>query len=202
VRRALGHKYEVKRADEPIPGLIDKRVFIQLQEAPLVVADLSGHNPNVFYELAVRHLLRKPFIQMIDKNDDLPFDIAKQNTIFFDISSLTSVEEAKKELRAQEELVSQPDFEMESPVAEALRYKELEASDNPMAGQLQAILDELVRVRRDLTEVKAGTDGTWIPHLDRTPYLDRTISRDLGASKRITLGELLEEYGRDEKDDG
>ena len=56
------------------PGLITRQIVTHLIESDLVIADLSGHNPNVFYELALRHALKKPFVQMIHKGEDLPFD--------------------------------------------------------------------------------------------------------------------------------
>src|SRR5690242_1093880 len=53
------------RADQlPDPGIITSQIIQYLVESPLVVADLTGRNPNVFYELAVRHATGKPVVQM------------------------------------------------------------------------------------------------------------------------------------------
>ena len=47
----------VKRADEdPRPGLIDAQMIKDLLVADLVIADLSGVNPNAFYEIGIRHM--------------------------------------------------------------------------------------------------------------------------------------------------
>src|SRR5919107_6431938 len=52
--------YEVFRADqEQRAGEIRTDMFQELLLADLVVADLSIDNPNVWYELGVRHALRK-----------------------------------------------------------------------------------------------------------------------------------------------
>lgn len=60
--------YEPKRADSfATPGIITKQIIEQLIDAPLVIADLTDYNPNVFYELAVRHAVRKPVVQLIDR---------------------------------------------------------------------------------------------------------------------------------------
>ena len=60
-KKALAEKYEVIRGDEiDEPGMITSQVLRAVQESPLVVADLTGHNPNVLYELAVRHAIEKP----------------------------------------------------------------------------------------------------------------------------------------------
>ncbi len=81
----LGLDYEAPlRADQiTTPGTITSQVFEQLWTADLVVADLTGANANVFYELAVRHLSKKPFVQMIEKGEKLPFDVAPERTIHF-----------------------------------------------------------------------------------------------------------------------
>jgi len=47
------------------------------------VADLFGNNPNVYYELALRHAFSKPFIQMQDSSEK-PFDRQGIRTIRFD----------------------------------------------------------------------------------------------------------------------
>src|SRR5262245_40370896 len=44
------------------PGTITHHVIDRLQNDPMVIADLTGHNANVFYELAIRHAVRKPLV--------------------------------------------------------------------------------------------------------------------------------------------
>src|SRR3546814_9033715 len=57
----------VRRADEiPEPGMIDSQVIKSVHDADLVVADLSKHNAKAFYELAIRHMVEKPVIHMIE----------------------------------------------------------------------------------------------------------------------------------------
>ena len=65
------------RADEiPHSGSIDEKMYQQLLEADVVVADLSTSNANAFYELGVRHALR-PYTTIIIADNKLtyPFDI-------------------------------------------------------------------------------------------------------------------------------
>lgn len=92
VRPALdGFGIEVKRADEiQDPGIITKQIFEYLLKARLVVADLSYHNPNVFYELAIRHARNLPVVQMIRKADRIPFDVNQTRTIVVDTTDLYS----------------------------------------------------------------------------------------------------------------
>jgi hypothetical protein len=76
VKKALQEKYEVRRADEiGLPGIITVQVIEALLKAPLVVADLSDGNPNVYYELAIRHLAKKPVVHLIKEGQEVPFDV-------------------------------------------------------------------------------------------------------------------------------
>ncbi len=82
---------KVVRADGiDTPGVITKQVIEHIAKAKLVVADLSFHNPNVFYELALRHATGKPTIHLIRSTDRIPFDIDQFRTIRIDTSGLYS----------------------------------------------------------------------------------------------------------------
>lgn len=81
--------FEVKRADEiQNPGLINKQIFEFLLKSRLAIADLSYHNPNVFYELAIRHARNLPVVQLIRRADRIPFDINQSRTIVVDTTDL------------------------------------------------------------------------------------------------------------------
>ena len=69
--------YEVFRADKALEaGEIREEMFQELLLADLVVADLSIDNPNVWYELGVRHALRSRGIVLIQsQRDKQPFDV-------------------------------------------------------------------------------------------------------------------------------
>ncbi|MBX7210377.1 MAG: hypothetical protein K1X78_18845 [Verrucomicrobiaceae bacterium] len=81
------HGYDVKRADDlKGGGSISKDIILPLAQADLVVADLTGLNPNVFYELGVRHALRgKGTIMLLDESrgDPIPFDITTYRVLRF-----------------------------------------------------------------------------------------------------------------------
>ncbi|MEA2564180.1 MAG: hypothetical protein QOH06_5684 [Acidobacteriota bacterium] len=59
----------------PIQGSIIEDILDNLNRADLVVADLTDRNPNVFYELGVRHSLRDATILIAQRIDDIPFDL-------------------------------------------------------------------------------------------------------------------------------
>ena len=65
------------------PGMITRQVIEYILRSRLVIADLSFHNPNVFYELALRHATRLPIVQIIRAGDLIPFDIHQMRTIVY-----------------------------------------------------------------------------------------------------------------------
>ena len=91
--------YQSIRADELEHfGNITRDIIELLHESDLVIADLSGKNANVFYELGVRHALyRCGTIPIIREGETLPFDIANYRAIFYS-SELDGPERFRKEL--------------------------------------------------------------------------------------------------------
>jgi hypothetical protein len=81
VRRA---KLKCKRADE-IFGVkpIVQDIWESINRAELVIADLTGRNPNVFYEAGLSHALPKKLIQISQTMDDVPFDVRPIRTIVY-----------------------------------------------------------------------------------------------------------------------
>lgn len=63
------------------PGMIGKQLIEHILKAPIVIADLSFHNPNVFYEICLRHTTRQPIVQIIRAADTIPFDVNQYRTI-------------------------------------------------------------------------------------------------------------------------
>ena len=78
--------------------MITNQVIQCIIEDPLVIADLTGHNPNVFYELALRHVTRKPLILIIQSGELIPFDVSGARAIYVNYPDLDSVQEAKEEV--------------------------------------------------------------------------------------------------------
>lgn len=93
--------FDVVRADKiPRPGVITNDIVELIQTAELCIIDLTGHNPNVYYECGRRHETGKPFIQLIRRGETLPFDVAGIRTINYDLSSARTAHECVGEIQS------------------------------------------------------------------------------------------------------
>ena len=69
-------KLTVARGDDFFTaGSIISDIWNAINSCRIVVADCTGRNPNVFYEIGMAHTLGKPVILISQNKDDIPFDI-------------------------------------------------------------------------------------------------------------------------------
>jgi hypothetical protein len=149
--------YEVIRADKiSEPGIITHQILQHIVDAPLVIADLTERNPNVFYELALRHAIRKPLVQLIKKGELIPFDVAATRIIQFDLQNLDSVDAAKVEIVAQIKSLEAGKNDTDNPISVSLDLKMLKESGNPEERSLADIVEAISDLRLAVTSVDKG----------------------------------------------
>jgi len=133
--------FECKRADESYENpKIDDDIINHLIEDELVIADLTDHNANVFYELAVRHSIQKPVILLIEKPQKIPFDITTYRAIFYDFNDVKVFKAAEEELRRQVKAVVDGKFIPDSPIKGSLLSLERSDSDPDKWNEILTIL--------------------------------------------------------------
>jgi hypothetical protein len=146
--------YEAVRADRiSEPGLITAQVITHILEAPLVLADLSEHNPNVFYELAIRHAIGRPLVQIIRASERIPFDVAGMRTIPVDHHDLDSVAEARQELVRQIKAVEKDPARVHSPISTAINLQNLRSSERPVEQLLGEMNAAILQLRSSITHI-------------------------------------------------
>jgi hypothetical protein len=155
-------------------GSITSQVIKRLFEDELVVANLTGLNPNVMYELAIRHATGLPLVCLAEHGTELPFDVYGERTVFY-ANDMAGVEELGKALRKSiEEALKEK--EPDNPVYRVRKdkiFREVSAPDSIQ----QYILEKLESIERHMTSITQ-------PH---TNYL-------LAPSKGF-LGSLDQAYG-------
>jgi hypothetical protein len=92
---------EPLRADELFStGTVIEQIWEQIQKSKILLADLTGKNPNVFYELGLAHAAHKPVVFTSANLDDVPFDLRHLRVIVYDIRDPSWGEKLKASLTA------------------------------------------------------------------------------------------------------
>jgi hypothetical protein len=75
-------------------GQITDDIWNSIMDARILVADLTGNNPNVFYETGVAHALDRPVILLTQQGSQVPFDLQGVRYISYDPRALRGLAEA------------------------------------------------------------------------------------------------------------
>lgn len=59
-------------------------IWHSIRKARLIVAELSGRNPNVMYEIGLAHAIGKPIVLLTRNEEDVPFDLRSLRYIYYD----------------------------------------------------------------------------------------------------------------------
>ena len=117
---------------------INATIINYLKTAPMVIADMTDHNPNAFYELGFRQALELPLIPIIRVGERLPFDVMTTRTVFYD-TDVSKIEESKENLKSK--IQSFENFKMpESSLDKSVTLDEL---DDKLTKKLDKILNLL-----------------------------------------------------------
>jgi hypothetical protein len=192
--------YKLLRADKiGSPGVITSQVIEHVVNASLVVADLSEKNANAFYELAVRHAFRKPIVQVISVEWDLPFDVAAMRTVFFDLTDPDRIEEAKKELAEHLDAIEQDDAVTETPISAALDLQELRSSGDVLAkavAEIQATLSVVLTELRTRLPTPSAENLVSLLSASASPANYPITGRALGGTSESTFEERFAAWQR------
>lgn len=103
---------ECRRADELFSTQpITRDIWKQIRSCRLVLAELSGRNPNVLYELGLAHAIGKPAIIITNKEEDVPFDLKALRYRYYDTNNPFWGETLKQWLTEMcKKVVEQDDF--------------------------------------------------------------------------------------------
>lgn len=124
---------------------INETIINYLKNAHMVIADMTEHNPNAFYELGFRQALELPLVPIIESGGKLPFDVMMTRTTFYD-TDVSKIEESKVDLKSK--MQSFENFKM--PISRLNKTTTLESIDKKLNQKLDKILSLLERSDRNL----------------------------------------------------
>ncbi|MHC3816823.1 hypothetical protein AMK09_19575 [Streptomyces sp. CB02488] len=144
-------------------GDINEQICRHVVESDLVVADVSGGNPNVMYELGLRHITGKPTIH-IGETGQLPFDIASIRTIRYQ-RSRSHLAGARKEIESALEAGLRDGFELLTPARVLRGLQKSDGSVSVSEGSddededAPGLLDDFAAIEEGLDEMAADLEA-------------------------------------------
>lgn len=203
--------YTCLRADPGArPGLVTPEMITHLVNDPLVIVDLTDHYPSMFYQLGIRHMVRKPVAQIIRRGQTIPVELDDMRTIPYELN-LEGAENCKEDLIEYIHLAERSPEVVDNPIADNVELRALRRSENPLErtnaqivamlrrlnAKIDALTQEAEKPEPDFTafaeiwvDLKALEDTLVVeddelptmPHIKRAQRLVNKIQRTLGAT--------------------
>lgn len=114
-----GFNYKCERSNSQFETIIE-HILDKLNRSELVIADITDRNPNVLYELGVRHTLGSPAIMIAQKEEDIPFDLLHYPYKIYGWKTDKEKKKFKKEIKEAIDFLEKNPHRAASPVRKYL----------------------------------------------------------------------------------
>ena len=179
-------------------GMITTQIINRIIDDDLVIANLTGNNPNVMYELCLRHVVAKPIIHICQTGTNLPFDIKDSRTIFYQ-NDMMGVQELLSQMAMFLQEIDYSKEYNDNPIYNAKKIGRLlkevpEESENKLEIELlQNILDSINNMQHSKNVSKAsaslGKDRIFVCNIKITGSIEnRRIALEHLTKKFYTYG--------------
>lgn len=184
-------EYEVLRADEDDSAYaITESMLRAILEADICVADITGRNANVMYELALAHAADKKVVIMNSDTDPAPFDIKDQRVVAYGMMP-EEIARAVADLRAKAD--HEPNAKLRSmlnPVADAFRnWMALQRVESAAGSEGQALTHIVENLERKVDKVLRSADHAASSSESRALEIERT--NQVHAATAASQAEML-----------
>jgi hypothetical protein len=204
--RLAGERLKCHRADKEFgSGDIIDHIIESLINAQIVIADLTGKNANVFYELGVRHAVSNATILIAEGTHHIPFDVHTQRTIVYDYTPDGMIRFQANLRKSISQIISAPE-KIDNPVRRWLYHREsaklLSKHAPPGFDVIQSLLIEVSSVRDEIRSqrselgslLQAITQGPQSVPLSRLEGIWYAVETNSTYCMKIIKGELRVAY--------
>jgi chaperonin GroEL len=189
---------EARRADEIYgTGPIIQDIWKQIWGAAVVIADVTGKNPNVNYELGICHTLGVPTVIITQSFDDVPFDYRHRRCIEYDTEGVDWQRVLKKNIVATlKHVLAGEDItpELGWPYDTAAPQKNQKDGTLVPANDARGAVIRGVRIVRDAIAYAFGPQGTHVS-MRTADGQQKYYKRGTAIASSIRSADRLEEVG-------
>lgn len=139
-------------------GSITNQVVQHVLESKMVIANLTGLNPNVMYELAIRHASKKPVVCIAEDGTKLPFDITTERTIFYSDDMYGAIR-LRSDLK-DKLLVALSDVYVDNPIYRAIKESSIIKEIQSNNGNWDSLLYILERLNNIETAIRRNFNSS------------------------------------------
>lgn len=174
-------------------GMINTQIISRIMDDDLVIANLTGNNPNVMYELCLRHVTAKPIIHICQSGTVLPFDIKDNRTIFYKDDMLgahelmSQLESFVKEIDYEKEYVDNPIYNAQR-MGKLLKEVPADSKNKVEIELLQNILEQISTLK--ITSNRDDTTPNANNNRNSKMYLIEILQSDVKADINVFWQEL------------
>jgi hypothetical protein len=140
-----------KRADDLYrPSAIVHDIWAYVRKSQVMLADVTGKNPNVFYELGLAHALGKPVVIVTRSMEDVPFDLRALRVIQYDVQDPEWSELLSEKItKSLNEVLDKPEEAVPPPFLSEKKVSKT-ASVTPTHKALLQMQQDIDRIRAEL----------------------------------------------------
>ena len=169
------------------PNHITTDIINYLVKADLVIADLSDSNPNVYYEVGIRHARGLPCIMLSNWEPKPPFDVSGTNIIQYEAASPTSHNEAIERIKNQLKIIGNGEA-VSNPVTVAHGFSQISESGDDKDKLIADLYKQVASLNASVSHLEQDMNSSRYPD---NPYAERLMRDSHG--RKLFFGEDEEE---------
>jgi hypothetical protein len=156
--------FNAERVDEQVfhrEGIL-ARIYGQIEAADIIIADMTGRNPNVFYEVGYAHAKGKLCVLLTQNANDIPFDLKHHRHIVYD----NKIVQLKELLSTDLSRIKQDHIYRQNPISVDIHvpsYGDIEFTSYSAIGEISIKFDitSNLSVPVDLEALYLYTGESW-----------------------------------------